>query len=51
MNYSDYTNFSESEYLYNPHKGFATTAIHVGCEPESVHGSINVPITMSSTFA
>ena len=34
-----------------PHPGFATRAIHAGQEPEPIHGSVDVPIHMSSTFA
>jgi len=30
---------------------FATRAVHAGQDPETVHGSINVPIHLSSTFA
>ena len=33
------------------HAGFSTRCIHDGQEPETVHGSVNVPIHMSSTFA
>ena len=32
------------------HRGFSTKCIHVGQEPEEVHGSVNVPIHMVSTF-
>ena len=43
--------FPESEWLPYPHPGFATRAIHAGQDPEPIHGSVNVPIHMSSTFA
>jgi cystathionine gamma-lyase len=32
------------------HKGFSTKCVHAGQEPELVHGSVNTPIHMSSTF-
>ncbi len=32
------------------HRGFSTKCVHVGQEPEEVHGSVNVPIHMVSTF-
>lgn len=32
------------------HPGFSTAAIHAGQEPEPTHGSINVPVYLSSTF-
>lgn len=31
--------------------GFATRAIHAGCEPDPVHGGVNPAIELSSTFA
>lgn len=43
--------FEEKDYLPVKHEGFATIAIHEGCEPEPVHGSVNVPLHLSSTFA
>lgn len=43
--------FPESEYLPFRHPGFATLAIHAGQEPEPIHGSVNVPIHMTSTYA
>lgn len=43
--------FEEKDYLPIRHEGFSTLAIHVGQEPESVHGSVNVPIHLSSTYA
>lgn len=46
-----YERFSEEEYLPFKHEGFHTKAIHHGQEPEPVHGSVNVPIHMSSTYA
>ena len=38
-------------YLPHSHPGFATKSIHAGQEPEAIHGSINVPIHLSSTYA
>ena len=32
------------------HKGFSTKCVHAGQEPEPIHGSVNTPIHMSSTF-
>jgi cystathionine beta-lyase/cystathionine gamma-synthase len=43
--------FEEKDYLPIRHEGFSTLAIHVGQEPEQVHGSVNVPIHLSSTYA
>jgi hypothetical protein len=34
-----------------PHHGFATKAIHAAQEPETVHGSVAVPIHLSTTYA
>ena len=47
----EYEKFSVEEYMPHKHEGFSTIAIHEGQEPEPVHGSIMVPIHMSSTFA
>jgi cystathionine gamma-lyase len=33
------------------HTGFSTNCIHAGQPPETVHGSVNVPIHLSSTYA
>lgn len=49
--YSSFTNYPESAYLYRKNKGFATKAIHAGQDPDPVHGSVNVPIHLSTTFA
>lgn len=38
----------ESEYLFDEHYTLATKAIHM--KPEPLHGAVNVPIYMSSTF-
>ncbi len=46
-----YEKFKEEDYLLCRHEGFATLAIHKGCEPEPNHGSVNVPIHMTSTYA
>lgn len=46
-----YEEFSESEYFPFRQHGFSTKAIHVGQKPDSVHGSVNVPIHLSSTYA
>ena len=47
----EYEKFEVSDYLPIKHEGFATKAIHVGQDPEPIHGSVNIPIHMSSTFA
>ncbi|KAM3132901.1 hypothetical protein pb186bvf_015049 [Paramecium bursaria] len=41
----------ESDYLYSKPKSFSTKAIHHGQHPETVHGSVNVPIHLSTTYA
>ena len=46
-----YQRFSEEEYFPFKHPGFATKAIHAGQAPEPVHGSVNVPVVLSSTYA
>lgn len=33
------------------HPGFSTKCVHAGQEPEPVHGSVNVPIHLTSTYA
>jgi cystathionine gamma-lyase len=33
------------------HLGFSTKCIHAGQEPEKIHGSVNIPIHMTSTYA
>jgi cystathionine gamma-lyase len=33
------------------HRGFSTKCVHAGQEPEPVHGSVNVPIHLTSTYA
>ena len=43
--------FTEKDYLPVTHEGLATTAIHEGHSPEPIHGSVNVPIHMSTTYA
>lgn len=43
--------FTEADYLPNKDDRFSTIAIHHGQGPEAIHGSVNVPIHMSSTFA
>jgi len=47
----EFEKFKEEDYILCKHEGFATMAIHEGCEPEPVHGSVNVPIHMTSTYA
>lgn len=51
MDYTKYTSFPESAYLLRKHRGFATKAIHAGQEPDPIHGAVNTPIYLSSTFA
>ncbi len=46
-----YEKFSVEQYMPIPHDGIATVAIHAGQAPEPIHGSVNVPIHMSSTYA
>ena len=46
-----YEKFEEKEYFPSRHHGFATLAIHAGQEPEPIHGSVNVPIHLTSTYA
>lgn len=46
-----YEKFSEEQYHPVKHDGLATTAIHEGHPPEPIHGSVNVPIHMSTTYA
>ena len=46
-----YEKFSIDEYLPVIHEGFSTIAIHEGHPPEPIHGSVNVPIHMSTTYA
>ena len=46
-----YQKFSKEEYLPYEHEGFSTIAIHEGQDPEPIHGSVNVPIHMSTTYA
>lgn len=43
--------FTEQDYLPIMHEGLATIAIHEGHPPEPIHGSVNVPIHMSTTYA
>lgn len=33
------------------HQGFATKCVHAGQPPEPIHGSVNIPIHMTSTYA
>lgn len=46
-----YQKFTHEDYLPVEHPGFATLAIHAGHEPEPIHGSVNVPIHMTTTYA
>jgi len=46
-----YEDVTEAEYLPRRHVGFATKAIHAGHEPDKEHGSVNMPIHLSTTFA
>lgn len=51
---SPHLSFIESvlkKYTGPSHPTFATKTIHAGQHPEPIHGSINVPIHLSSTFA
>ncbi|CAD8188522.1 unnamed protein product [Paramecium pentaurelia] len=40
----------ESDYLYSTPKSFSTRAIHTGQHAEPIHGSVNVPIHLSTTY-
>lgn len=33
------------------HLGFSTRSIHAGNDPNPIHGGVNVPIDLSSTYA
>lgn len=46
-----YEKFTHEDFLPIQHPGFATIAIHEGHEPQPIHGSVNVPIHMTSTYA
>ncbi len=46
-----YQTFQESDYLPYRHPGFSTLAIHAGQDPEPIHGSVNVPVHLTSTYA
>lgn len=48
--FEKFLNFPEKQYLSSRPKGFATKAIHAGQEPDKIHGAINVPIYLSTTF-
>jgi cystathionine beta-lyase/cystathionine gamma-synthase len=45
----EYQQFTLDDYLPFKHEGLETIAIHEA--PEPIHGSINVPIHMSTTYA
>lgn len=47
----EYQKFTEDDYLPVKHEGLSTLSIHEGHEPEPIHGSVNVPIHMSTTYA
>ena len=51
--YDKYVSFISSTDITacDPHLGFSTRAIHSGQEVEKVHGSVNTPIYLSSTYA
>lgn len=36
--------------MYAENPGFATKCIHSGQEADKLHGAVNVPIYMSSTY-
>jgi cystathionine gamma-lyase len=40
-----------SEVKIQPHPGFSTKAIHIGSEPDPIHGQVVVPIGLSTTYA
>lgn len=33
------------------HIGFSTLAVHAGQDPEPIHGSVNIPVHLTSTYA
>lgn len=47
----EFERFTEKDFMPHRHEGFATLAIHQGSKPEPIHGSVNVPIHMTSTYA
>ncbi len=47
----EYKKFEEKDYFPIRNHKIATTAIHEGQEPEPIHGSVNIPIHLSSTYA
>ena len=47
----EFERFSEEQYLPHKHEGFSTLAIHEGSEPEPIHGSVNTPVHLTSTYA
>jgi len=53
-NYEKYRDVIEKyihEVKIKPHPGFATKAIHIGSEPDPIHGQVVVPIGLSTTYA
>ena len=46
-----FEHFTKEQYMPVEHKGIATISIHDGHHPEPIHGSVNVPIHMSTTYA
>lgn len=52
LNYQKHNAIIEEASTHNQvsHPGFATKCVHAGQEPEKVHGSVNTPIHLSSTF-
>lgn len=47
----EFKKFKEEEYFPVKHHGFATKTIHAGQEPDPIHGAVNVPVFLSSTYA
>lgn len=49
---SEFDDFITTVKLHSTqHSGFSTKCVHAGQDPEPVHGSVNVPIHLSSTYA
>lgn len=48
--YGDQKDSFEKDEKY-AHMGFSTRSIHAGNDPNPIHGGVNVPIDLSSTYA
>jgi cystathionine gamma-lyase len=50
-NFKDLITQAQTEAATFHHSGFSTRCVHAGQPPEPVHGSVNIPIHMTSTYA